>query len=133
MASPSIPPKLPESSRLLFVDDEPSIRLTLPLILKEKGFQVRVAETVSLALCEITRRKFDVLVSDLNICEPRDGLSVLQAARNANPECVCIVLTGFPDDESRALSLAAGADAYLTKPSAIEDLLQSIRERSPRC
>jgi DNA-binding response OmpR family regulator len=126
---PSIPEKSPESNTLLFVDDEPTIRLTLPLIFKENGFQVSVVESVSLALLEITNRKFDVLVSDLNICEPGDGLSVLKAARKSNPTCICVVLTGFPDDESRAQSLAAGADAYFIKPAAIEKLLQSIRER----
>jgi DNA-binding response OmpR family regulator len=118
--------------KLLLVDDEPSIRLTLPLIFEENGFQVRVADTVSSAFREITSRKFDVLVSDLNISEPRDGFSVLKETLRANPTCVCVILTGFPDDESRAESLKYGADAYFIKPAVIEELLQSIREKLRR-
>ena len=90
-----------------------------------------MVETVSLALGEITRRKFDVLVADLNICEPLDGLLVLKAARKANPICFCIILTAFPDEESRVASLAAGANAYFAKAAAIEKLRQSILERHP--
>ncbi len=87
---------------------------------------------MSSALAEITSGNFDVLVSDLNICQPRDGLSVLKAARDANPTCVCVILTGFPDDESKSQSLEAGADAYFIKPAEIDDLLQSIRQRLPQ-
>ena len=119
-------------SQLLLVDDEPSIRLTLPLIFEENGFQVTVADTVSSAFREISSRKFDVLVSDLNISQPRDGFLVLKETRRTNPTCVCIILTGFPDDESRAASLKYGADAYLIKPAVIEELLQSIREKLPQ-
>ena len=118
--------------KLLLVDDEPSIRLTLPLILEEHGFEVTVADTVSTASREIATRKFDVLVSDLNVGQPRDGLSLLKVARRANPKCVCIILTGFPDDDSRAEGLRHGADAYFIKPAEIQELLQSIREKLPQ-
>ena len=85
---------------MLFVDDEPSIRLTLPPILEESGFQIRVADSVQSALQEISGHKFDVLLSDLNISEPRDGFLVVKAARAANPSCVAILLTGYPDFDS---------------------------------
>src|SRR2546422_11078392 len=51
-------------NELLFVDDEPSIRLTLPPILQERGFQVQIAASVSEALTAIRAHKFDVLLSD---------------------------------------------------------------------
>jgi DNA-binding NtrC family response regulator len=62
-------------SRLLFVDDEASIRMTLPPVLQKAGFDVRVAESVSDALFEINSRQFDVLISDLNIGEEMRSLS----------------------------------------------------------
>ncbi len=55
------------SKRLLFVDDEEGIRLTLPLLLQARGFNVRVAASVPEALSEIRTHEFDVLLSDLNI------------------------------------------------------------------
>ena len=58
--------------RILFVDDEPSIRLTLPPVLQEAGFDVHVAESVGDAIFEINSHSFDALISDLNIAELRD-------------------------------------------------------------
>jgi len=65
--------------RLLFVDDESSIREMLPVILRRYGFQVTVAATVSEALQEITGKHFDLLLSDLNIESESDGYVVVRA------------------------------------------------------
>ena len=65
---------------LLLVDDEPSIRLTLPLLIAEHGYQVATADSVESALHQMAMHIFDVLISDLNIGSPRDGLTVLLAA-----------------------------------------------------
>src|SRR5438477_11909481 len=56
--------KTEQGNRFLFVDDEPSIRLTLPPILQQRGFQVQIAASVSEALTAIKAHKFDVLLSD---------------------------------------------------------------------
>lgn len=78
------------SATILFVDDEPSIRLTLPPILAEQGFTVWIASNVPSALEEISIHRCDVLLSDLNINQPHDGFLVVSAARAANPLCVAI-------------------------------------------
>jgi len=114
---------------ILFVDDEPSIRLTLPTILEQSGFEIRVADSVQSALTEISSHKFDVLLSDLNIGEPRDGFLVVKAARAANPRCVAILLTGYPDLDSETESVKKDIDAYLVKPADIQDLLKTIEEK----
>jgi DNA-binding NtrC family response regulator len=114
---------------LLFVDDEPSIRLTLPAILEESGFEIRVADSVQSALKEISSHKFDVLLSDLNIGEPRDGFSVVKAARTANPRCVAILLTGYPDLDSETESIKKELDGYFVKPADIENLLKTIEQK----
>ena len=116
-------------NRMLFVDDEPSIRLTLPPILEESGFEIRVADSVQSALKEISSHKFDVLLSDLNIGEPRDGFSVVKAARAANPRCVAILLTGYPDLDSETESIKKELDGYLVKPADIENLLKTIEQK----
>src|SRR6266702_1910464 len=117
------------SISMLFVDDEPSIRLTLPLILEEQGFQVRVADSIASALQEVWSQKFDVLLSDLNINEPRDGFLIVKAARAANPSCVNILLTGYPDFESAVEAIDSDVDAYLIKPADVEMLLQTIQKK----
>ena len=54
-------------ARLLFVEDEDNILLTLGLILQQHNFEVCLASTVAQALREINSTKFDVLISDLNV------------------------------------------------------------------
>jgi DNA-binding NtrC family response regulator len=115
--------------KMLFVDDEPSIRLTLPPILEEYGFQIRVADSVTSALKEISSHPFDVLLSDLNISQPHDGFSVVEAARASNPSCVAILLTGYPDFDSAVEAIDSEVDGYLVKPADIEKLLQTIEQK----
>ena len=59
--------------RVLFVDDEPNILLTLSAILRQKGFDVTTASSVPAALKLINSEEFEVLISDLNIGEPGDA------------------------------------------------------------
>src|SRR5439155_26376553 len=62
-------------NELLFVDDEPSIRLTLLPIFEERGFQVQSAAKVSEALAAIKSQRFDVLLLDINIERESDGFT----------------------------------------------------------
>jgi len=80
-------PKTPR--RILFVDDEPGIRVTLSAILQANGFQVTSAATVAEALREINSQTFDALISDLNIGEPGDGFTVVSAMRRTQPYLIC--------------------------------------------
>jgi len=76
---------MPSRKRILFVDDEPSIRLTLPQVLQEYGFEVKTAGSVADALAEINNSRFDVLLSDLNISEEGDGFRIVSAMRRIQP------------------------------------------------
>ncbi len=82
-------------------------------ILEAQGFQVRVADSIASALQEVSSHKFDVLLSDLNISEAGDGFVVVKAARAANPLCVAILLTGYPDFESAVAGINCDLDGYL--------------------
>src|SRR5439155_19692937 len=84
-------------NRLLFVDDEPNIRLTLPAILKQEGFEVTTAATVPEALDHIIKPTFDVLLADLNIGQPGDGFTNVSAMRRTQPEALNMILTGYLD------------------------------------
>src|SRR5207253_10281973 len=116
------------SKRLLFVDDE-GIRLTLPLVLQARGFNVRVAASVPEALSEIRTHEFDVLLSDLNIGEDGDGFSVIRAMRKTHPKCVAILLTGYPAFETAVQAIEDGVDGYLVKPADINSLVSTIERK----
>jgi len=115
--------------RLLFVDDEEGIRTTLPAILERRGFEVRVAASVPEAFSEIKTHKFDVLLSDLNIGEDGNGFTVIRAMRQAHPNCVAILLTGYPAFETAVQAIEDEVDGYHVKPADINSLVSTIERK----
>ena len=118
-----------ERPRLLFVDDEDSIRATLPLLLEQHGFDVTTVPTVADALVQISAVSFDVLVADLNIHREGDGFLVITAMRRAQPRCKNFILTGYPGLENAIRAIQNQVDDYFTKPADIEQLVTKIRAR----
>lgn len=115
--------------RLLFVDDEPAIRVTLKAILSNHGFEVTTAATVAEGLQKITSEKFDVLISDLNIGNPGDGLTVVSAMRRTQPEAVTMILTGYPAFETALEAIRQQVDEYVVKPANIPNLVSTIESK----
>ena len=120
---------MPSRKRVLFVDDEPSIRLTLPPVLEEHGFEVTSAGSVADALLEINSSNFDVLLSDLNIGEEGDGFLVVSAMRHVQPRCLTVILTGYPAFETALEAIRHQVDDYLVKPADVEALVKSLRDK----
>jgi DNA-binding response OmpR family regulator len=122
--------------RLLFVDDEPGIRATLPLILRRYGFEVTVASSVEEALEHIEKKNFDLLLCDLNIETACDGYDVVRAMRQMNPECATIVLTAYPGVDSAIEGIHLEIDDYVIKPSKADELVallaQKLAARQPK-
>jgi len=114
--------------KLLFVDDELSLRLTLPAILQNHGYLVRVAATVPEALRAMQTEKFDVLLTDLNIGQPGDGFTVVSAMRRTQPEAVTIILTGYPAFQTALEAIRNQVDDYIVKPADVE-MLVGLLER----
>lgn len=123
-------------TRILFVDDEVGIRLTLAPILQHHGFDVSTVATVPEALEKINHENFDVLLSDLNIGQPGDGFTVVSAMRRVQPEACTFILTGYPDFETALQAIRSQVDDYLLKPTDVPTLLRAIesklQQRRPR-
>jgi DNA-binding NtrC family response regulator len=118
---------MPYRHRILFVDDEPSIRLTLPPILEQHGFEVKAAANVAEAVAQIKASRFDVLISDLNVEENGDGFLVVSAMREKQPHCITLILTGFPGFETAVDALRLRVDDYVVKPVDVDTLINSLR------
>lgn len=112
--------------KLLFVDDESSIRVLMPAVLKRHGFDVTVAASVAEALNLIATRSFDVLVSDLNIGEAGDGFTVVSALRRTQPDAATFILTGYPAFESALEAIRQQVDDYFVKPADVDALVGRI-------
>ena len=118
-----------KSPNLLFVDDEPSIRATLPPILRRYGFKVTAAATATEALDCIQKQQFDLLLCDLNINHEADGLEVIRAMRQVNPGCATIVFTGFPSSDTVREGIELGIDDYIQKPADANELVAILAEK----
>jgi ActR/RegA family two-component response regulator len=123
---------MPDRISLLFVDDEPGIRMTLPAILEMHGFAVTTAATVHEALGIIQRERFEILLSDLNIGDPGDGFTVVSAMRRSQPDCHNFILTGYPDFETALQAIRNQVDDYFVKPANIPALVNCLRERASK-
>jgi two-component system response regulator VanR len=121
-----------EPLRVLFVDDEPSIRITMPEILRQHEFSVTAVGTVNEALAEITSSQFDVLISDSNFDHPADGFIVASAMRRTQQNCVVLVLTAFPGFETVLEAIRNQVDDYVIKPASIPALVSLINENLQR-
>src|ERR1700716_3619951 len=120
---------LPDKPRLLFVDDEEPIRLTLPIILEQHGFEVTIAGTVPEALDIITHQKFDVLLTDLNIGSAADGFILVTAMRRSQPSAATFILTGYPDFQTALEAIRKQVDDYLIKPADIPTLISTLKAK----
>jgi ActR/RegA family two-component response regulator len=116
------------ATRLLLVDDVEAVRMTLKAALEMNGFEVVAAVGVNDALQCIAAEKFDVLISDLHMPDRGDGLTVVSAMRNAHPDAVTLVYSGYPEMEEATNAILLQADQILLKPLNILDLVKVIRE-----
>ena len=122
----------PRKTRVLFVDDESSIRITLPAILKAQGFEVAVAASVPEALEVMSRQTFDVLLTDLNIGAPADGFTLVSAMRRIQPDAATFILTGYPDFHTALEAIRKQVDDYFVKPADIPTLVTTLKEKVRR-
>jgi two-component system, OmpR family, response regulator MprA len=112
--------------RVLVVDDDKAVRESLRRSLEFNGYDVHLATDGAEALAGIAGMSPDVVVMDVMM--PRlDGLETTKALRSAGNDVPIIVLTARDAVGDRVDGLDAGADDYLTKPFALQELLARLR------
>ncbi len=116
-------------NKVLVVDDEPNIVLSLEFLMKQAGHEVRTASDGELALQAIAADCPDLVL--LDVMMPRkDGYEVCQTIR-ANPDwqgVKIIMLTAKGREIEREKGMALGADDYVTKPFATRDVVDKVQE-----
>jgi CheY-like chemotaxis protein len=116
-------------TRVLLVDDDEVVRLSLSFVLEQSGFTVTSAANVPEALKYISSESYDVLLSDLHMPGAGDGLTVVSAMRHANPTAVTVLLSAFPEMDAAAQAILHQADEILVKPMEVASLIQVINQR----
>lgn len=114
--------------KILIVDDEPNIVLSLEFLMKREGFQVMVAADGDAALEQVAAFGPDLVLLDV-MMPKKSGYEVCEILR-ADPERAgmkIVMLTAKGRDTEAAKGMALGADAYVTKPFSTKDLVVQVK------
>ena len=117
------------AKKILIVDDEPNIVISLEFLMKKEGFEVAVANDGDEALAKVVSFNPDLLLLDV-MMPKKSGFEVCEALR-ADSECTglkIVMLTAKGRDTEMAKGLAIGADAYVTKPFSTKELVDKVKE-----
>ncbi|MGA2238600.1 MAG: response regulator [Candidatus Bathyarchaeia archaeon] len=118
---------VPKQARILVIDDDEGIRESLATVLKEEGYVVDVAENGQEAIRKSKESYYNLALVDLRLPD-MDGTRLLKEMKETVPHLVKIIITGYPSLENAIEAANRGADAYMTKPYTMEDLLGTIKE-----
>jgi two-component system alkaline phosphatase synthesis response regulator PhoP len=122
------------SGRILMIEDEPSVSLTVSDLLTGEGYEVEVAADGPSGLARATNERYDVILLDLML-PGMNGLDVCRELRRAGKDVAILMLTARGQLTDRVVGLKLGADDYLTKPfeplellARVEALLRRVRK-----
>jgi two-component system response regulator MprA len=119
------------ADRVLVVDDDPPLRRMLARTLGAEGYEVTVAGDGGAALAEAERTAPDVIVLDVAM-PGLDGLAVARRLRSKGNPTPILMLTARDAVPDRVAGLEAGADDYLVKPFAVQELVARLRALTRR-
>jgi DNA-binding response OmpR family regulator len=112
--------------RILLVDDEIAVLLTLKAVLEISGFEVDTAASAREGVSKLHTREYQMLITDMRMEHEAAGVEVIKAARAASYHPAVALLTAFPVSEEDWQEM--GADQLLVKPMHTRILLQQIED-----
>src|SRR4030043_39632 len=115
-----------EKIRIMVIDDEPLMRVTIQDALIAEGYEVVTAETGKKGLDLFGDNQNDILITDLKLPD-MDGIEILKEIKIRNPEAHVIVITAYGSIDSAVTAMKEGASDYLTKPFSMDELLLIVK------
>ncbi len=112
-------------NQILIVDDEPSIRTTLQILLENEGYETDLAADVEQALEQMNKNIYDVVITDLRLGNG-DGTGIIEHVKANHIKSEVIVLTAYGSIQSAVDAIKMGAFEYITKPIDSEKFLLTI-------
>ena len=112
-------------NHILVVDDEPSMRTTLKILLENEGYETDEASSIAEATELLNGNIYDLIITDLRL-DDGDGTQVLEYVKSNSMKSAVIVLTAFGSIKSAVEAMKLGAYEYVTKPIDSEHLLMAV-------
>ena len=113
------------------VEDHPRLAELIRRALQADGIRADVFATIEAAWAALRQTEYGALVVDRGLPDG-DGLALVQRLRAANIRIPCLMLTSRDALRDRVDGLVSGADDYMTKPFAMQDLVARVRELMPQ-
>lgn len=114
-------------SNILIVDDEQSYRQLLTLVFESEGHTIRTATNGREALALLQRDPADVVISDVRMPD-MDGIELLTAVRESQPDLGVVLMTAFASVETAREAFKLGADDFIQKPFDVEELKLIVKK-----
>ncbi|MHB8809234.1 MAG: sigma-54-dependent transcriptional regulator, partial [Desulfobulbaceae bacterium] len=118
-------------SLILIVDDEPSMREFLRILLEKDGHAVHTAATGTAAIDLVTSHDFDLIISDIRM-PGMNGLELLAETKKRRPELPVIMITAYASPDDAVKAMKEGAFDYITKPFKVEEIKRVIKSATAR-
>jgi DNA-binding NtrC family response regulator len=112
--------------KLLIVEDDPSVRNTMVTALELEGYQPEAVASTREAISRLATESYPIVISDIYLDE-RSGIDILHAARQHNPNCAVILMSGRGSMETVMAATAGGAFEYLAKPFEMSQMVDTIK------
>jgi len=113
-------------NHVLVLEDDDNLRELLVDAVESLDYEVSSASSAKEALLLGREKDFDLVISDIRMAGPTDGLGVLQVLKQRRPTMACIVITGYADQTAPLRALQIRVDDYLYKPFEVDDIVQAI-------
>ena len=115
-----------DAVRVMVIDDEPLMRITVQDALAAEGYKVITAETGGNGLTLLRENRTDMVITDLRLPD-MDGIQILREVKTFSPETQVILITAYGSIDSAVTAMKEGASDYLTKPFSMDELLLIIK------
>ncbi|MCU0286261.1 MAG: sigma-54 dependent transcriptional regulator [Acidobacteria bacterium] len=107
--------------KILVIDDDPSIRNMLAIVLKKSGYDVTCTESGKTSLEKLKKENFDLIISDIKMPDI-NGIDLLKKIKSITPEIPVIMITAFASANDAVEAMKLGAEDYVTKPFNLDEL-----------
>jgi len=114
--------------RILIVDDDKDLCKIVFDILKKEGYSVKIAYDGESAINKLKDKKYNLMILDYKLNDDKNGLQVLEEAKQIDPSLITIMISGYGNNQVRARAKEIGIYSFINKPFNIKSLVNIVNK-----